>query len=152
MDLYFERFINSSRRNPPDFDIDFPHTDRDIVRDYIFQKYKGHVALVGSYSTFERKSCIREIGKVFGLPDHEIDALQSEEPNSKNLDEYGKLVLQYAARIQGLPNLLSVHAYGILISELPNTYYSSLELMPVGFPSTQFSMLEAEDVGLYKVR
>lgn len=150
LDLYFERFINPSRKNPPDFDIDFAHTDRDIVRDYIFEKYKGYVALVGSYSTFEKRSCTREIGKVFGLPDAEIDALQADGASGRNLDEYGKLVLKYAAQIQGLPNLLSVHPCGILISELPITYYSALELLPVGYPSTQFSMLEAEDVGLYK--
>jgi DNA polymerase-3 subunit alpha len=150
LDLYFERFINPSRRTPPDFDIDFSHTDRDVVRDYIFEKYIGHVALVGSYNTFKKDSCTREIGKVFGLPDHEIDALQSDRRDTKNLDQYGKLVLKYAECIAGLPNTLSVHACGILISELPMTYYSALELMPVGYPSTQFSMLEAEDVGLYK--
>lgn len=150
LDLYFERFINPSRRSPPDFDIDFSHTDRDTVREYIFRKYEGHVALVGSYSTFERKSCIREIGKVFGLPDEEIDHLQSDRLDKKNLDQYGKLVLQYASHIHGLPNQLSVHACGILISEKSVTYYTPLELFPVGFPSTQFSMLEAEDVGLYK--
>ncbi len=150
LDLYFERFINPSRKNPPDFDIDFSHTDRDQVRQYIFNRYPGHAALVGSYSTFERKSCIREIGKVFGLPDHEIEALQGDRINKRGLDEYGKLVLQYAELIQGLPNLLSVHACGVLISEEPMTCYTALELMPVGFVSTQFSMLEAEDVGLYK--
>lgn len=150
LDLYFERFINASRRNPPDFDIDFSHTDRDVIRQYIFEKYPGHIALLGSYSTFERKSCIREIGKVFGLPDDEIERLQSDRLDMKGLDKYGKLVLKYASYIHGLPNQLSVHACGVLISELPVTYYSALELFPVGFPSTQFSMLEAEDVGLYK--
>lgn len=150
LDLYFERFINSERQNPPDFDIDFSHTDRDEIRQYIFDKYPGHVALVGSYSAFEHKSSIRQIGKVFGLPDEDIENLQSEWVDKNKLDHYGKLVLKYAAMIEGLPNQLSVHACGILISELPITYYTGLELMPVGFVSTQFSMLEAEDVGLYK--
>jgi DNA polymerase III alpha subunit len=150
LDLYFERFINPSRRNPPDFDIDFSHTDRDAVREYIFEKYKGHVALVGSYSTFQRKSCIREIGKVFGLPDEEIEHLQSDRVNVKSLDKTNRQVLEYASYIHELPNQLSVHSCGILISEKPITYYTPLELFPVGFPSTQFSMLEAEDVGLYK--
>ena len=150
LDLYFERFINPSRRVPPDFDIDFSHTDRDTVREYIFEKYKGHVAMVGTYSEFQSKSCIREIGKVFGLPDDEIENLQSERLDMRKLDKYGKLVLQYADYIGGLPNQLSVHSCGILISEKPITYYSALELFPLGFPSTQFSMLEAEDVGLYK--
>lgn len=148
LDLYFERFINPSRSSPPDFDIDFSHTDRDIIRDYIFEKYKGHVALVGSYSTFEMKSAIREIGKVYGLTPREIETIQASD--GKKLDEYGRAVWKYANHIYGFPNLLSVHACGILISELPITTFSALELMPVGYPSTQFSMLEAEDVGLYK--
>lgn len=150
LDLYFERFINPARKNPPDFDIDFSHKDRDDIRNYIFTKYKGHTALLATYSTFERKSCIRELGRVFGLPDGEIDKLQTERTTTKDLDNYGKLVVNYAQRIHGLPNLLSIHACGVLISELPITQYSALELLPVGFPSVQFSMLEAEDVGLYK--
>lgn len=150
LDLYFERFINPSRKNPPDFDIDFSYTDRDTIRDYLFEKYKGHIALVGSYSTFERNSAIRSIAKVFGLPDHEIDNLQSERLDMKGLDKYGKLVLKYAGYIYGMPNQLSSHACGILISEEPITCYTALELMPVGYVSTQFSMLEAEDVGLHK--
>lgn len=150
LNLYFERFINASRKSPPDFDIDFSHTDRDEVRQYIFDKYGDRAALVGSYSTFERKSCIRELGKVFGLPDYEIDRLQGDRLQVKDLDTIGKTVLKYAPRLHGLPNSLSIHACGILISELPITYYTALELKPVGFVSTQFSMLEAEDVGLYK--
>ncbi len=148
LDLYFERFINPSRKNPPDFDIDFSHTDRDTVRQYLFNKYPGRTALLGSYSTFERKAAIREIGKVFGLPPGEIEVLQMEQTKEK--DGYGKLILQYANKVYGLPHLLSVHACGVLIAEEPITAYTALELPPVGFAVTQFSMLEAEDVGLYK--
>jgi DNA polymerase-3 subunit alpha len=79
LDLYFERFINLYRENPPDFDIDFSWTDRDDVTKYIFEKYnKGeqeHVALLGSYSTFQSNSMLRELGKVFGLPKTEIESL-----------------------------------------------------------------------------
>jgi DNA polymerase III alpha subunit len=49
-----------------------------------------------------------------------------------------------------LPSHLSIHAGGILISENPITYYTALSNPPKNFPLTQFSMLEAEDVGLYK--
>jgi DNA-directed DNA polymerase III PolC len=151
LNLYFERFINPARKAPPDFDIDFSHTDRDVIRDYIFDKYEGHVALVGSYSTFQRKSCIREIAKVFGLPDHEIDALQSERLDLNTLDRMGKMVLEYSDYFaKEHPRQLSVHACGIIISEEPITAYSTLEYFPVGYPSTQYSMIEAEDVGLHK--
>ncbi|MGB0917855.1 MAG: PHP domain-containing protein, partial [Flavobacteriales bacterium] len=67
LDLYFERFINPSRKNPPDFDIDFSWTDRQDVTRYIFERYPK-AALQGSYSTFKDKSVKRELGKVLGLP------------------------------------------------------------------------------------
>src|SRR5439155_2401517 len=41
LDLYFERFINPSRKNPPDFDIDFSSDERDEIINYIFRKYGG---------------------------------------------------------------------------------------------------------------
>src|SRR6185295_3211742 len=76
LDLYFERFLNPQRTSPPDFDIDFSHRDRDDVIDYIFKRYgKNHVALLGSYSTFQYNAVVRELGKVFGLPKEEIDNL-----------------------------------------------------------------------------
>src|SRR5690606_17808911 len=37
LDLYFERFINVFRQNPPDFDIDFSWKDRDDITDFIFK-------------------------------------------------------------------------------------------------------------------
>jgi len=43
-----------------------------------------------------------------------------------------------------------VHSGGIIISEHPITWFSATFMPPKGFPTTQFSMLEAEDVGLYK--
>jgi len=39
LDLYFERFINLFRQNPPDFDIDFSWTDREDVTRYLFERY-----------------------------------------------------------------------------------------------------------------
>lgn len=151
LDLYFERFINPQRTSPPDFDIDFSWNERDDVIDYIFNRStfgKEHVALLATYSTFQRDAAIRELGKVFGLPKAEIDSF-FENGNTKR-DHISNLVLQYAQRIIDVPSHLSIHAGGILISEKPMTYYTALDNPPKGFPLTQFSMLEAEDVGLYK--
>lgn len=154
LDLYFERFINPSRTNPPDFDIDFSWNDRDDVIEYIFnrspygKKYKDTVALLATYSTFQWDATVRELGKVFGLPKAEIDTF-FDTPDKKT-DHISRLILNYGKRLIDIPNHLSIHAGGILISEKPITYYSALSHPPKGFPLTQFSMLEAEDVGLYK--
>lgn len=151
LDLYFERFINPHRANPPDFDIDFSWTDRDDITRYIFERFgnEGKAALVGSYSTFQKDAVIRELGKVFGLPPGEIDRLQAAH-KYPDIDKLGQQILRYCDLIKGFPSHASVHASGILISQEPITTYCATNLPQKGYPTTQFSMLEAEDIGLYK--
>lgn len=148
LDLYFERFINIHRSNAPDFDIDFSWTDRDDITRYIFERFGYHrTALLATYATFQKDAVIRELGKVFGLPQNEIEKLQA---TLNADDEFGKLVLQYSELLKGLPSHLSIHASGIIISEEPMSHYTATFMPPKGYPTTQFSMLEAEDIGLYK--
>ncbi len=149
LDLYFERFINLYRANPPDFDIDFSWKDREEMTQYIFDRF-DHVALLGTYVTFKERGIVRELGKVFGLPKAEIDFLCEGHYQISDLDEVSLLVLKYGQLIKNMPNYLSVHAGGILISERPLHYFSATHLPPKGFATTQFDMVIAEDVGLYK--
>ncbi len=149
LDLYFERFINLYRTNPPDFDIDFSWKDRGAMTQYIFDRF-DHVALLGTYVTFKEKGVIRELGKVFGLPKEEIDFLCAGRYQLSRLDEMATLVIKYTGLLCGMPNYLSIHAGGILISEKPLQYFSATHLPPKGFATTQFDMVIAEDVGLYK--
>ncbi|WP_194778528.1 DNA polymerase III subunit alpha [Pararhodonellum marinum] len=155
LDLYFERFINLYRENPPDFDIDFSWTDRDDVTQYIFEKYnKGeqeHVALLGSYSTFQSNSMLRELGKVFGLPKTEIESLIYYAGKPDHVpDQYGKLIIKYSQVLHGMPSHLTIHACGILISHKPIHYYTATEMPPKGFPLAHIDMHIAEDIGLHK--
>lgn len=149
LDLYFERFINEHRSNAPDFDIDFSWTDRGDITRYIFERFGyEHTALLATYSTFQKDAVLRELGKVFGLPAGEIDKLQK--ISYEQADQIGKLVLKYSQLIQGFPNHLSIHASGIVISEEPINAYTATFMPPKGYPTTQFSMQEAEDIGLFK--
>ena len=152
LDLYFERFMNLYRSSPPDFDIDFSWRDREDVTRYIFERFgdKGQVALLATYNTFQHSAAVRELGKVFGLPKHEIDKLSDGKFAFKQLDKLSKLVIIYADRLNGMPNYLSVHSAGIVISEKPIHYFSATDLPPKGFPVTQFDMIISEDVGLFK--
>lgn len=149
LDLYFERFINLYRKNPPDFDIDFSWTDREDITQYIFKRFK-HVALVATYNTFQRKAVIRELGKVFGLPKEEIDQLSKGIVTASNQNHLVELVLKYAAYIHEFPSHLSVHSCGIVISEKPIAHFTATFLPPKGYPTIQFDMHTAEDVGLHK--
>ena len=142
-------FINTHRTSPPDFDVDFSWRDRQDVTRFIFEEFKN-VALLGAYVTFHYKGAVREIGKVFGLPKFEIDKLSEGDYDYNSLDHIHKLVVIYSQLIQGMPNYISIHASGILISEQPLHYYSATDLPPKGFPTVQFDMIIAEDLGLYK--
>lgn len=146
LDLYFERFINLFRKSPPDFDIDFSWKDREDVTSYIFNRFP-HVTLLAAYSTFQYKSVVREIAKVFGLPDQEIKKLQKDHTPS---DDIGKLILHYSQYIHNFPSHLTVHSAGIIISEKSIHHYTATFMPPKGFHTTHFDMHIAEDIGLYK--
>lgn len=149
LDLYFERFINLYRENPPDFDIDFSWQDREDVINFIFKRFKN-TALIAVYNTFKYRASIRELGKVFGLPKEEIDILSKGAYHYETLDRLSQLVLIYAKQIEGFPNYLGIHAGGILISEKPIYAYSATFIPPKGFETVQFDMVVAEAAGLYK--
>jgi DNA polymerase-3 subunit alpha len=149
LDLYFERFINLYRTSPPDFDLDFSWRDRDDITQYIFKRFP-HTALLATYNTFQYRAVVRELGKVFGLPKHEIDKLSRGKFSSNELDQLGHLVLRYSTYIQGFPSHLSIHAGGILITEKSIHYHTGTFLPPKGFATTQFDMVVAEDIGLHK--
>lgn len=148
LNLYFERFLNPERTSPPDFDIDFSHKDRDDVMDYVFKRFgKDHVALCGTITTFKHDSCIRELGKVFGLPDEEIKTLQRfTEPQ----DHIQELILKYATLLRGFPNNMSIHACGMLITEEKITNYAACFMPPKGLVGAQLDMFTAEDIGINK--
>lgn len=151
LDLYFERFLNLNRKTPPDFDIDWSWQDRDTILEYIFEKYgKDHVAFCGTNVEFKYKSIFREVGKAFGLPKEELDALATQPIDQHDDNSVSRLVHQYGKLLEKFPNQRSMHACGILISEEPITNFTALEMPPKGFPIVQFDMHVAEEIGFEK--
>ncbi|KAA5548102.1 DNA polymerase III subunit alpha [Adhaeribacter rhizoryzae] len=152
LDLYFERFLNPKRTSPPDFDIDYSWLERDEVLDYIFKRYqKEHTALLGAMSTFQPSSILRELGKVYGLPKAELDALVEQPAAPGNANHLTGQIFRYGKLLTDFPNLRSIHAGGVLISEEPITNYTALDMPPKGMPTTQWDMYTAEDIGFEKL-
>ncbi len=152
LDLYFERFINPKRTSPPDFDIDFSWKERDEVLDYIFKRYgRKHTALIGTISTFRDRSIFRELGKVYGLPKEEIDRLVKEPESKLNDNHITRRIYEAGSLLMDFPNLRSIHAGGVIISEEPLTTYTALDMPPKGFLTTQWDMYVAETLGFEKL-
>ena len=137
LDLYFERFLNPKRSSPPDFDIDYSWKDRDAVHRYIFSRYEDrHVALLGATTTFRDQSVLHELAKVHGFPKNE---------------PLPRSVIDIAQQILDFPNIRSIHAGGVLITEDPITCFSALDMPPKGFLTTQWDMYVAERLRVEKL-
>ncbi len=171
--LYFERFLNPGRKDPPDIDVDFAWDERDGVLKMVLEKYRGHAAMVCNHVTFKPRMAIRETAKVFGLADAEIGAVSkklpwfwpksdSEKelferlkglPRLKNLDfqEPWPEIIAVAQRIMGVPRYLSVHPGGVVIAPRPIYEYVPVERAAKGVPIIQWEKDAAEDAGLVKI-
>ena len=152
LDLYFERFINPKRSSPPDFDIDFSWKERDDVLDYIFKRYgRRRTALIGTISTFRDRSIFRELGKVYGLPKEEIDLLVKHPDDQMNDNHIISEIYRIGNQVVDFPNLRSIHAGGVIVSEEPITTYTALDMPPKGLLTTQWDMYVAEGLGYEKL-
>ena len=138
-DLQFERFLNPNRVTLPDIDVDFMDIRRDEVVQYMRDKYGSHkVSNIVTYQTIKAKQAIRDIGRVYNIPDHFITLLSKTLKKDKDdkltlgqhyklnqefkdlcdKDEYLKDIVSLAGKIEGLPRQTSVHAAGILLNDV----------------------------------
>jgi DNA polymerase III alpha subunit len=66
--LLFQRFIDISRADLPDIDIDFPDTKRHLVFKYLQDKYgRDNVSKMGNVNTLQAASVLAQVGKKFGI-------------------------------------------------------------------------------------
>lgn len=174
--LYFERFLNPGRKDPPDIDVDFAWDERDAVINSVLAEYEGYAAMVAVHQGFQPRGAIRETAKVFGLTDGEIGqvakrlpwfwrAVEEEDgddallarlrtlPQLKEIDfpDPWPEVLRLAQRLIGLPRQLSVHPGGVVITPRAITDYAPIETAPKGVPILQWEKDGTEDAGLVKI-
>ncbi|MFH1091710.1 MAG: DNA polymerase III subunit alpha, partial [Pseudomonadota bacterium] len=171
--LYFERFINADRKDPPDIDVDFAWDERDGVIKSVLEEFKGHAAMVCNHVLFQPRMAIREVAKVFGLTEREINQVSrrlpwfwrhhesdedlqarlAELPETKDLDfpEPWPMILSLSQRLVGAPRHLSVHPGGVVITPRPIEEYAPIELAAKGVPIIQWEKDAAEEAGLVKI-
>lgn len=148
--LFFDRFLNEQRIDPPDIDIDFPWDERDTILEYIFQKYRGHCAMVANHNTLQGKSSIREVAKVFGISEDEINFFLERFPRV-DLNQTWKNILIHAQRLQGLFRTLSVHPGGVVITPRPINEYVPTQMTPKGLPIIHWEKEQTELAKLVKI-
>ena len=72
--LLFSRFLDDSRRDPPDLDIDFSPEIRDWVKAHVVEIFgEEHVCSVGTYTTYATKAVILDVARALGYDVHEAN-------------------------------------------------------------------------------
>jgi error-prone DNA polymerase len=74
--LLFERFLSEERQEAPDIDIDFAHRDRELVLQYVYERYgREHAAMVCEQITYRGRSAVRDAARVLGFSVDQADTL-----------------------------------------------------------------------------
>ena len=171
-DLLFERFLNPDRVSMPDVDIDFDDDGRQLVLDWVTEKYgQDKVAHICTFGTMATKLAIRDVARVLKLPLPEADRLAKMVPEAPKMSfakafkenpEFKKeknspnplvaSTMKFAEALEGSVRQTGVHACGILISRDPLTDH--IPLMPTKeevLQTTQYDGRYVEDIGLLKM-
>jgi len=159
--LLFERFLNPERVTMPDIDIDFPTDKRNMVIDYVKEKYgKNKVCNISAFDTFQVKSSIQDLGRVLGLDKTRLSVLSKVAGQTQNYEELLsrfstnddiKDLLIIAKKMENLPRHLSTHAAGIVLSYDDLSNVIPLQNGINNLYQAQWDKEDVESVGLLKM-
>jgi error-prone DNA polymerase len=168
--LFFERFLNPGRLDPPDIDVDFAWDEREQIVDYVFARYGNRrAAMVANHNTYGARSALREVAKVFGLTDAEISRVTGKigygwhlkhlrtelagHPKMRDV-EFKKPwdeILSAAVQLEDHLNHLSVHCGGVVIVPDEIRRYCPVEISASGLQVLQWEKDAVEEAGLVKI-
>ena len=133
VDLLFERFISRERLEPPDIDVDFEHSRREEVMQYVFNRYGRHrAAIVATVIHYRPRSAIRDVGKALGLTEDVTalladtvwgswgDGLTEMQVRQAGLDPKNPMIhraVELAAELIEFPRHLSQHVGGYVLTQ-----------------------------------
>ncbi|WP_428032644.1 error-prone DNA polymerase [Ancylobacter sp.] len=131
--LLFSRFLSRDRGEPPDIDVDFEHSRREEVIQYIYERYGRHRAgIVATVISYRPRSAIRDVGKALGLTEditarlagtvwgswgEDIEDSQAREAGLDPSNPTVARAIGMAMRLLGFPRHLSQHVGGFVLTQ-----------------------------------
>ncbi|MCA9236146.1 MAG: DNA polymerase III subunit alpha [Planctomycetales bacterium] len=170
-DLLFERFLDESRLEAPDIDIDFCKERRGEVIQYVKDKYgEANVAQIGTFGTLAARAAIRDVGRTMSMPIFRVDEIVAMVPDQLGIslnkaietsdelktaydnDPEVRELLDLARKIEGLARNVGTHAAAVVIAERPVDEYVPLQTVKGKTEViTQWAMGDVEAAGLLKM-
>lgn len=141
-----ERFLNWSRDEQPDFDIDFPYNRRDEIYKELRRRYPDRVARISNRVKYREKSALRQACKDFGVTGQipRYFSLKDYFPKKENREK----VKKRAEELEGKQKMWMRHCGGVVIfdDEVPPELIIDPEDNQVALDKD-----DVEDRGLIKV-
>ncbi|CAI8355026.1 MAG: DNA polymerase III subunit alpha [Opitutia bacterium UBA7350] len=167
--LLFERMLNLERVSPPDFDIDFCMRRRDLVVNYVREKYgKDRVANIITFGTFGAKMVVRDLARVNEIEYHQANKIAKMIPDELNISLDASLkkspqlqkevkenpvaqsIIDQGRVIEGMVRNTGKHACGVIIADQEITNLVPVTLQE-GDLTTQYPKGPSEELGLLKM-
>ncbi|MBA7662380.1 DNA polymerase III subunit alpha [subsurface metagenome] len=172
--LYFERFLNRERKEPPDIDIDLSAKRRTEIIRYLTLKYgKNNISRVCTFSTLKPRAAIREAGRILGLGKEDMDQAVravkavpdslryprrqdaeslTVEPGHIEAEEMQyKKITYISGKIENYIRHTSMHPSAFIVSSSNLAKKIPLALSETGEIMSQYDMNSIEDLGLLKI-
>lgn len=166
--LLFERFIDINRADLPDIDIDFNDKKRDMVFDYLSERYgRENVARLGNVNTLQPKSVMARVCDKFCVPDrdrfdllgslivyeggdaragHSLeDTLSSTDVGRAFADKHPAATV--LALLENHASHTGVHAAGVIVCQEPVTHFCTVGADGIA----QIDKPDAETLNLLKI-
>ena len=169
-ELYFERFLNPERIQPPDIDVDVADNRRQDLIDYLISKYgKDHVAQIITFGFMKARLAVRDVNRALGYPYSLGDRIAKLIPFNMSAEEALKMipelrelyetdfkakeVLDISQKLEGVARHASTHAAGVVITSEKLTSYVPLQHSSRNEEEiiTQYNMYDLEKIGLIKM-
>lgn len=154
--LLFERFIDVGRDDLPDIDIDFSDQHRELIFDYVRERYGAHrVARLGTVNMFQARSALKEVALALDIPVWATSAIadQAEKSSLPVTIKQSPLLQQYpeigyTINLEDHPRHAGQHAAGVVITEGPVTDVVAVNQRT---GATMCDKYDAEAIGLLKI-
>ena len=170
-DLLFERFLDPSRLEAPDIDIDFCKDRRGEIIRYVKDEYgEPNVAQIGTFGTLAARAAIRDVGRALNIPLARVNQVVKMVPDELNIkirdalakseelqetydgDPEIRELIDLAMKIEGLARNVGTHAAAVVIADKPlNEYVPLCRVTGKTDIITQWSMNDVEAAGLLKM-
>ncbi len=171
--LLFERFLNPDRISMPDIDVDFSDQKRELVIQYVREKYGAEsVSQIITFGTLSSRAVLKDVGRVLGIPLSTVESITKQipvfqgkvTPIQEALETIPELkwvktsndprmqdLIRFSTVLEGMNRNVSTHAAGVVIAPGPVSDYVPLYKTPQTELMTQYNMKDLEDVGLLKM-